>query len=69
MLLGIGQAYELRKEYTKATVYYNMPKQSNAPEVVVDKAVKSLNRIAVNQSKPEGEGSRVDVIMHLLKAI
>ena len=69
MLLGIGHAYELKKEYAKATDYYNRVKQSNVHEVVVDKAVKGLNRIAVNRIKPEGEGSRVDVIMNLLKTI
>lgn len=69
MLLCIGQAHELKKEFAKATDYYNRVKQSSAPEVVYDKAVKGLNRIAVNRSKPEGEGSRVDVFMCLLEAI
>jgi tetratricopeptide (TPR) repeat protein len=69
VLLGLGHTYEVLSDFKMAAVYYNRVKQSGATEVIVEKAVKGLNRIAVSQAKPEGQESSDDVVMCLLKAI
>ncbi len=51
VLLGLGQAYELKKKYAEATGYLNQVRKADAPELIKDKAIEGLNRIAVAELK------------------
>jgi len=67
--LGLGQAYELKEMHDKATAYYMQLKKSYAADIILEKAIAGLNRVAVAQLKAAGHGNKMDAIMHCLSAI
>jgi tetratricopeptide (TPR) repeat protein len=69
VLLGLGQAYEYTNQLKKAAECYKRVRSLYSTDLVREKAVVGLNRIAVAELKQAGEGQRVDVIMYCLDAI
>ena len=69
VMLGLGQAYELKKQYRMANDYYKRAKKSGGADIITDKAIAGLNRIAMANLRPEGQEHRTDVIMYCLSAI
>jgi tetratricopeptide (TPR) repeat protein len=69
ILLGLGQAYEYTNQLAKAASCYKRVRSLYSTDLVREKAVVGLNRIAVAELKQAGEGQRVDVIMYCLDRV
>lgn len=69
VMLGLAQAYELLEKYPEAAQYFIKVKSSYASDMIIEKAIEGLNRVAVSELKRDGHAQRTDIIMHCLSAI
>lgn len=69
IVLGLGQSYEYTDQLTKAAECYKRVRILYSSDLIREKALEGLNRIAVAELKQAGQGQRADVIMYCLAAI
>lgn len=69
IVLGLGQSYEYTNQLAKAAECYKRVRILYSSDLIREKAVEGLNRIAVAELKQAGQGQRADVIMYCLSAI